>query len=176
MRRFEVIADLANRHGWRRGVEVGVQKGATFFWLLDHCPLLTLTGVDIFEPRPDKSDGWTYIRDDLPGQYRRIVERLVQGGYGGRGNLIKAWSVDAARTFGDASLDFVFIDADHTAPGIRADIAAWAPKVRAGGFITGHDYCPAFPDVVRAVDELLPGAAAHDDSVWSIAKAQTGWA
>ena len=40
--------------------------------------------------------------------------------------------------FDDCSLDIVYIDADHTR--CAEDIAAWWPKMRAGGWLTGHDY------------------------------------
>lgn len=49
-------------------------------------------------------------------------------------------SADAASMFPDGSVDFCFIDADHTPAGVRRDIAAWWPKVRAGGLLGGHDY------------------------------------
>jgi predicted O-methyltransferase YrrM len=54
--------------------------------------------------------------------------------------VIKNLSVAASHGFGDESLDFVYIDAEHTYDGVRADIHAWLPKVRKGGFIGGHDY------------------------------------
>jgi hypothetical protein len=37
-RRMEVLAALIAEHGWTKGAEIGVWKGATFFHLLDHCP------------------------------------------------------------------------------------------------------------------------------------------
>ena len=48
-------------------------------------------------------------------------------------------SVDAAATFADGSLDFVFIDADHSYEAAKADIAAWRSKVKPGGILCGHD-------------------------------------
>lgn len=52
-------------------------------------------------------------------------------------------SVKAARFFADKSLDFVFIDADHTYKAVTEDIKAWLPKVKPGGLLAGHDYQPA---------------------------------
>jgi len=50
-------------------------------------------------------------------------------------------SVTAARLFADESVDFVFIDADHSSEAVRADITAWWPKIKAGGTLAGHDWC-----------------------------------
>lgn len=65
-------------------------------------------------------------------------------------------SPESASHFSDDDLDLVYIDANHGYDAVRADILAWAPKVKAGGYLAGHDYAPAtWPGVVRAVDELL---------------------
>lgn len=64
-------------------------------------------------------------------------------------------SVEAAKAYADATLDAVFIDADHAYASVRADIDAWLPKVRPGGIIAGHDFCADYPGVVRAVTETF---------------------
>jgi hypothetical protein len=56
--------------------------------------------------------------------------------------------------FAEGSLDFVFIDGDHSYEGVRQDITNWLPKVRRGGTLAGHDYGNS-ESVRRAVDELL---------------------
>jgi len=76
-------------------------------------------------------------------------------------------SVEAAAQFNDASVDFVFIDADHSYDAVRADIRAWRPKLRAGGLLAGHDYDRA--EVRRAVaDELGDAVQARPPRSWSI--------
>jgi predicted O-methyltransferase YrrM len=37
-------------------------------------------------------------------------------------------------------LDFAFIDGDHRYEAVKADLAAWWPKIRNGGTLIGHDY------------------------------------
>ena len=52
----------------------------------------------------------------------------------------------------DGALDFVFIDASKRADKYRADIDAWLPKIKPGGFIQGHDWHMGnVPPVVEAV-------------------------
>lgn len=64
-------------------------------------------------------------------------------------------SVRASRVFADKSLDFVFIDGDHTYEGCKKDILAYLPKMKSGGVLAGHDFRHDCPGVVQAVDEVL---------------------
>lgn len=53
---------------------------------------------------------------------------------------IRMTSTEAHENYKDNSLDFVFIDADHTKEGVEADLLHWYPKVKSGGVFAGHDY------------------------------------
>jgi predicted O-methyltransferase YrrM len=79
---------------------------------------------------------------------------------------IREWSDKAAVHYEDASLDFVFIDAGHAYENVKADILAWRPKVKPGGFLAGHDYHSA-EGVKQAVTELLEGHDVDNNS-WII--------
>jgi hypothetical protein len=54
----------------------------------------------------------------------------------------------------DGHLDFIYIDGDHRYEGCRTDLLLARKKVKHGGVIAGHDYCPEFDGVMRAVDEF----------------------
>lgn len=73
-----------------------------------------------------------------------------------KATVIKKDSIEAAKDVADGSLDFVFIDADHSHKSVKEDITAWAEKVKKGGIVSGHDYY-VFPSgnrgVIDAVDE-----------------------
>ena len=63
--------------------------------------------------------------------------------------------------------DFVWIDGDHAYGDVRADILFYGALLREGGILSGHDYEPAFPDVMKAVEELCPGfERGHGTSWW----------
>jgi hypothetical protein len=67
----------------------------------------------------------------------------------------------------DQSVDLVYIDASHGYRAVKQDIKEWLPKVRPGGYITGHDYSRFWPTVVRAVDESMgKPQQIFDDSSW----------
>ncbi len=64
-------------------------------------------------------------------------------------------SEQAAQSFADESLDFVFLDSSHRYEDVVRDLSQWFPKLRLGGVLAGHDYQPGWPDVVRAVDDFF---------------------
>lgn len=71
--------------------------------------------------------------------YGTFLENAAQAATSVKLTPLRLDSAVAAETFDDGSLDFVFIDADHCYEAVKADIAAWRPKVRPGGILCGHD-------------------------------------
>ena len=103
-----------------------------------------LIAVDTFAGDP----GWSEIADVS------VARRLFDANTGEIEFLevIQAESVQAAAQIENGSIDWVFIDALHDYRSVREDIRAWAPKVRPGGLISGHDYGRAgVTDAVLAV-------------------------
>lgn len=169
MNRSQIRADeILSRLGANpRGAELGVSTGSLSRRLLVRKDL-HLTMVDTWgEYRPgfvesdDYHGGLTAEEQQRHYGSAMAVTRFAED----RVTILKKDTVEAAKEVDDASLDFVFIDADHTYDGCRLDIEAWAPKLRPGGLLSGHDYAhPEYPKwgVKRAVDEFC---AAHDLSV-----------
>lgn len=62
-------------------------------------------------------------------------------------------SVEQSEKIQDNSLDMVYIDAAHDYDSVITDLNAWYPKVKSGGFISGHDYDDGF-DVKKAVGDF----------------------
>lgn len=62
-------------------------------------------------------------------------------------------STAAAEIFQDNSVDFIFIDGDHSYSSIKQDLLAWLPKLKAGGAICGHcteGYYSQYSETVKA--------------------------
>jgi hypothetical protein len=79
-----------------------------------------------------------------------IKERIV--------TLHRANSIDAAGTFADNYFDWIYIDGDHQYEFVKADLHAWFPKIKPGGFIAGDDYGEGGwwkGGVKKAVDEFM---------------------
>jgi hypothetical protein len=73
-------------------------------------------------------------------------------------------SAAAASRFEDGSVDFCFVDADHSYEAVKADIAAWRPKMKRAGVMAGHDVDR--PEVERAVQEAFTGRWRRWERTW----------
>lgn len=92
---------------------------------------------------PDRYNGEAIRRavEENGGSIRRLFDENVRGcGLESWITPIEMPSVQAAAMFEDESLDFVFIDADHSPQAVYDDLNAWWPKLRPGGLLAGHDY------------------------------------
>jgi hypothetical protein len=97
-------------------------------------------------------------QEDLEAIYQGVLDRFHSEIEGGRVLVQRLRSVDAANGFADESLDWVYVDGDHSYEGVTADLEAYCRTVKPGGFIAGDDYGLTgswFGDgVTRAVDEF----------------------
>ena len=134
------LAKHFRKLGFKSGVEIGVSDGRYSEILCQSNPNLKLLCVDI----------WKKERI-----YNMAVEKLKPYNT----TIIRKSSVDAAKDIPDESLDFVFIDADHKYESVKENINTWAPKVRRGGCVSGHDYYvfrwSKNSGVIDAVDEYV---------------------
>jgi len=69
--------------------------------------------------------------------------------------VMRNFSLYAACTFPDGYFDWIFLDANHLQ--CHQDMEAWWPKIKSGGWMTGHDYCMVadFITVQRDVDRWM---------------------
>jgi predicted O-methyltransferase YrrM len=96
------------------------------------------------------------LASHLGGTFAGLLHRNVLAcGLADNVRLVVADSVSAAALFAPASLDFVFIDGDHSRAAVLADIAAWLPTLRPGGLLAGHDYKMTGQAHLRGVTEAV---------------------
>lgn len=129
------LAELLPELGFNIGVEIGVAAGAYSETLMKANPQMKLYGVDPWEPHRGYKD---YVSMNTFDKLRTDAENRL-GGYPNY-ELIRKYSMDAVNDFDDESLDFVYIDADHSFRAVTEDIDSWLKKVRKDGIIAGHDY------------------------------------
>ena len=148
------LLDIHPRDEHLLGAEVGVKEGRFAKYLLKAFPNLTLYLVDPRQNQPDGAENytaWDWV--NINREYKANIAP-----YEGRYVEYNTYSRAASNCILDLSLDFVFIDAQHDYESVKNDITCWLPKIKTGGFISGHDYDDN-PErgygVIQAVDEVF---------------------
>ncbi|MBI4663443.1 MAG: tetratricopeptide repeat protein [Verrucomicrobia bacterium] len=122
------------------GVEVGVQEGRFSERILRHWEGQRLYSVDPW--REFASSEYVDIANASQAEqdrfYQRTIKRLMP--FQRRSTIWRLTSQEAAGLLPDESLDFCYIDADHSYEGVQRDLRLWFPKVKPGGVLAGHDY------------------------------------
>lgn len=70
-------------------------------------------------------------------------------------SIVRKTSIQAAETFADNSLDFVYIDRNHQLKYVIEDLVIWSKKVRVGGIISGHDYIYTNPQTQAGICHVI---------------------
>ena len=124
--------------------EIGIYRGRSICSVADLilAKHLHVFCIDTFGPLLADHDEMGYERFLMTAEEYGIAKNIT---------ISKGDSLWAARGTANRSLDFAFIDADHSAQSVTADINAWLPKIRIGGWLGGHDYSPSDPGVKVAV-------------------------
>lgn len=137
------LAELFGELGFNKGAEIGVRDGQYSEVLCKANPNLEILCVDPWHKFAMHSQA------TMDGIYAQAATRLAPY----KATLIKKTSMDAVKDVPDRSLDFVYIDGLHEFEPVMLDIIHWAPKVRSGGILAGHDFCHYFQGgVVHAVE------------------------
>ena len=71
---------------------------------------------------------------------QNLMEAVGQGLDADRVTIMVGKTVGAALVFPDRSVDVLFVDADHRYSQVKADLAAWLPKMKTSGLVFGHDF------------------------------------
>ncbi len=163
--RWNVIGGLCLLHGYRKGAELGVSQGRFTMYL---CALMHDMEVDCFDlwaeqPNNEGEMAEQYLGWPHEENYQRF-KNLAEQYFPERIKIHRMDSAKGADLIEDGSLDFVFIDADHSHAGCLRDLQAWYPKVRKGGIVAGHDW--HWPTVQTALKEFGKKVAISHDHVW----------
>lgn len=80
---------------------------------------------------------------------------LLFGKYKDNIKLIYSDTKSESKKWKDESIDLLYIDADHSAKGVKEDFGNWKGKVKIGGLILFHDYSEYFPEIVDFIDKKV---------------------
>ena len=74
------------------------------------------------------------------GLYSEVSEKFRDRIESGNVQIHRGLSTEASTEFLDEYFDMIYIDTDHSYNTTRDELLAYAPKIREGGIIAGHDY------------------------------------
>ncbi len=133
-----------------RSLEIGTNYGGTLLLLCNlSAPSATIISVDL----PSGRFGGGYPRRKIP-----LFRKFPKSGQ--QLHLIRADShlpetkERVLRILNDESLDYLFLDGDHSYEGVRRDFEMYAPLVRSGGLIALHDIAMHYRDAECQVDKF----------------------
>lgn len=134
-------------------VELGVWFGQSLCYagveIINSGKNIKLYGVDSFlrgdQPSPDAEEDPERYSEAL--RFTDPVKDVV--------TILKGNTHKVYEQFPDESIDFLFIDANHTYEDVMKDLQYWYPKIKKGGLVCGHDYEHPWPGLIKAVDEFF---------------------
>jgi methyltransferase family protein len=122
--------------------EIGVYRGQFAAKLLDGCPGIgryymidPWRHLDDWNKPANKSD------DVFEGFYRESMERTSE--HEAKRVVLRGTTTEVLDQIPDGSLDFAYVDGDHTLRGITIDLISVFPKIKDGGWIGGDDFSPS---------------------------------
>ena len=129
------VLEIVRQARPRTVMEIGTANGGTLFMLTRvAAPDATIISLDL--PGGDWGGGYAaeriplYEAFGLPAQKMRLL----------RGDSHRPESLDQVREIlAGRTIDFLFIDGDHTYEGVRMDYEMYSPLVTPGGMIGFHD-------------------------------------
>jgi len=137
---YEVIYNLCQKAAVPNmsAVEIGCWTGCASSIIAECVSRVNgiLFCVDWFKGIPNHQLEEVASRNNIQALHRQNVTEV---GYYKWVNVLPMSSEEAVKTFQDNSIDFLFIDGDHKYEKVKQDINLWYPKVKKGGWLTGHD-------------------------------------
>ena len=154
----QLFPALIKKYGAKNVAEIGVAQAnmsrrvvGRFKGQLEHyfC-------VDPWVPYPEWSDRpwkeWELSVSYWEGVYQKVKE------WASRNQeviILRMTSVDASNHIPEESLDGIYLDAVHDFPNFVCDVWFWLPKIKVGGFLSGHDYVRRFSGMIEAADMIF---------------------
>ena len=139
--RLDLWATFVRRITARRVTEIGVYRGVFAGHLLEACPSIeTYYMIDPWR----HLDDWNKPANRDDQTFERIFAEAMERTrmHEARRVVLRDRTTNVIDQIPDRSLDFAYVDADHTLRGITVDLVRVHEKVRPGGWIAGDDFSP----------------------------------
>jgi hypothetical protein len=143
-------------------VEVGVAYGDFSRLILEVLHPDTFIAIDNFSIRPeDEPWGRQLLKDNGCSHYDYYTGRFREPIQAGRMIVKKGLSWEMLEQLPDQSVDYMYVDADHSYSSVAKEVVALRSKIKPGGIVQFNDYTHFDHDamvaygVPRAVHEFM---------------------
>jgi hypothetical protein len=139
--RFQLWEQILGRVGVEVVAEIGVWKGSFAKYILERCEGIThYYMIDPWANLPNWNKPRNVSTEEFNAVYDEAMRRTEFAA--GKRIVLRGVSKEVIDEIPEESLDFAYIDGDHTLRGITIDLINILPKIRDGGFIGGDDFKP----------------------------------
>lgn len=120
-------------------LEVGVWRGEYAKYVLERCSSIRrYYMIDPWTNLPDWNKPFNLSQEAFSEVYDQAM--LNTEFAASRRVVLRGRTKEVIATIPNGSLDFAYLDGDHTLRGITIDLIKLFPKVREGGFLAGDDF------------------------------------
>ena len=137
--RFDLWSSLINQKGYARCAEVGVWKGEFAANILKSCPCVReYLMIDSWRHLP----GWNKPFNISDNDFKVVFDTaLASTSFASdRRRILRGTTLEMQKEIEPDSLDFIYIDGDHSLRGIVIDALVMWEKLKVGGMLAGDDF------------------------------------
>ncbi len=142
-------------------IEIGSYMGESTMMFASMGLFKTIHSIDPHTGTEKFNELHGHTWDDVKREYKlntRYFDNIIH---------YEDYSYNVVNKFLNKSIDFIYIDAEHTYESVKKDLELYLPKLKVGGIIGGHDYHHVWPGVCKAIDETLGHPTKRfEDSSW----------
>lgn len=138
--RFEFWSSFIQIYSVEIMAELGVYKGEFAEFVLKECiKIEKYYMIDPWRNLENWNKPTNTNSEEFELFYRKTLNRTNFASE--KRVILRGKTTEVMHKINDSSLDFVYIDGDHTLKGITIDLTSLWDKVRPDGFIAGDDFC-----------------------------------
>lgn len=150
------------------GCEIGISYGFNLVYFLDELPSIKkVYAIDPYLPYDDGPGG--FVTEEVIEKVKSLFLQNISA-HRTKVEFLNKTATEAADLIPDNSLDYIFIDGDHSYDNALQDMKNYYKKVKNGGIFAGHDYY--LPGVFGAVGDfrrdmkIVKPVLTCENSVW----------
>ena len=136
--RFQYWTSFINERSFRSVAEIGVWEGVFAKTILDNCS--TISDYYLVDPWRKMND-WNKpfnFKENMEMVYEKAMNNLES--HQSKTKVLRGKTIEVIDQIPNNSLDFAYVDGDHTLRGIAIDLMTILPKMKTGSFIGLDDF------------------------------------